>query len=101
LIAAALVFAFFAVRWQLGDMLAELTPSSDPNISNIADVAETLAPSDPRAMWLTATAENSVFTPESIDSATSTFGERGKAFPVRFSMVDRVWTSARKGWTRA
>ncbi|MGH7782981.1 MAG: hypothetical protein ACREO5_03960, partial [Candidatus Binatia bacterium] len=67
LIAAALAFGFYAVRWQLGDMLAEHTSSNDPQISDIADLAENLAPSDPRAKWLTATAATSVFSPEAID----------------------------------
>jgi hypothetical protein len=86
LILASLVFVFFAARWQLGDMLAELTSPTDPQVSNIADVAEELAPHDPRAKWLVATAETNVFSTEAIDSSVQLFGET-----VRLSPYDFHW----------
>ena len=85
-IGLVLLFAFFAVRWQLGDMLAELTPSTDPNVSQIAQAAVTLAPSDPRTRWLSATAETSVFTSNAVDTSVSIFGET-----VRLSPFDFRW----------
>ena len=48
----AIALAWFGIRWQLGDMLANLTPTSDPNASSIATLAERLAPADPLASWL-------------------------------------------------
>ena len=83
---AAAAFAFFAIRWQLGDMLAELTPTTDPNISIIADAARSLAPADPRTNWLAATAETSVFTPEAIDTSVGMFEQT-----VRLSPFDFRW----------
>lgn len=50
----ALVFGWFAVRWQLGNMLAELTSPSDPNAREVAALSKSLAPSDSLTNWLTA-----------------------------------------------
>ena len=49
-----LVLTWFGVRWQLGDMLANLTLPTDENAPEIAVFAENLAPSDPRTSWLRA-----------------------------------------------
>ena len=57
-ILAALVFGWFTVRWQLGDMLADLTPANDPNASDLADTALNWSPSDPSAYLLKALATN-------------------------------------------
>lgn len=45
----ALVFGWFAVRWQIGNMLAELTSPTDQNAEVIARLAINLAPNDPLA----------------------------------------------------
>jgi hypothetical protein len=50
----ALVFCWFAVRWQFGNMFAELTQPSEPNAAQIASLARSLAPSDPLPTWLAA-----------------------------------------------
>ena len=55
-IVVALVFGWFSVRWQLGNLLGTLTQPSDPNVSEIADVAIGLAPADPHAHSLKAAA---------------------------------------------
>ena len=49
-----LVLTWFGVRWQLGDMLANLTLPTDENAPAIAALAENLAASDPRTSWLRA-----------------------------------------------
>jgi len=85
-IAACAAFAFFAVRWQLGSMLAEQTPRSDPNVSEIAEIAQTFAPADPRARWLAAVAANREFDPDRIDISTGLFG-----WAVRLSPNDFRW----------
>ncbi len=51
-----LVFAWFAIRWQIGNLLANLTLASDPNVSEIADLAISWAPADPSAYSLKASA---------------------------------------------
>ena len=48
----ALVFGWLAIRWQLGNMLGELTSPSDPNAENAARLAVSFAPDDPLANWL-------------------------------------------------
>lgn len=53
-IVAALFFGWLTVRWQLGDMLAELTPPTDPSAGELADTAIGWAPSDPTAATLKA-----------------------------------------------
>lgn len=51
----ALVFGFFAVKWQLGNAFAELTLPTQPNAEQIAAIAHSLAPADPMPLWLLAT----------------------------------------------
>lgn len=53
----AVLFAWIAVRWQLGSMLANLTPPSGSGTMSLAQVAHRWAPSDPVTSWLLASAE--------------------------------------------
>src|SRR5262252_2606382 len=69
----AFVFAWFGVRWQLGSMLAELTPPGDPTAKYIADAASDLASRDPLAAWLKADSEKDLFTPEDVDPSLQAF----------------------------
>src|SRR5690242_8699852 len=50
----ALIGAWYAISWQLGNMLAVLTQPSDLDSAAIADTALWLAPSDPLAYALKA-----------------------------------------------
>jgi tetratricopeptide (TPR) repeat protein len=54
----ALVFGWFAVSRQFGNMLAELTSPSAPNAAQVAAVAVDFAPRDPLARWLAANVES-------------------------------------------
>lgn len=45
----ALVFGWFAIRWQLGNMLGELTSPTDQNATEAAQLAINFAPNDPLA----------------------------------------------------
>lgn len=56
---AILLFAWFSVRWQVGNMLASLTQETDPNIVEISDISVKWAPSDPRAFSLKSVAAES------------------------------------------
>lgn len=51
-VVATIALAWFGVRWQLSDMLANLTPPTDPNAGAIAVFAQRLAPANPLASWL-------------------------------------------------
>ncbi|MDQ2745683.1 MAG: carbohydrate binding domain-containing protein, partial [Acidobacteriota bacterium] len=70
---AVVVFGWFAVRWQLGDMLADLTLPTDVNAKEIADLAVRLAPGDPTTNWLAASVRKNVFTTEAIDQTAKNF----------------------------
>jgi tetratricopeptide (TPR) repeat protein len=57
----ALGFGWFAVRWQIGSLLAEFTSATQPNAPTVAEIAVALAPSDPMANWFRASAARDVF----------------------------------------
>lgn len=67
-IVAAVVLAWFGVRWQLGDMLASLTPPSDPNAAAIAAFAQSLAPADPLASWLRGSVGDDIYAGSPVSS---------------------------------
>ncbi len=54
----ALLIAWFAVRWQVGILLSNLTPPTDPNAGEVGRMAAKLAPADPGPIMLSAAAEN-------------------------------------------
>ncbi|MCY7375061.1 MAG: carbohydrate binding domain-containing protein [Pyrinomonadaceae bacterium] len=72
-IIAVLVFGWFAVRWQLGNMLADLTAPNDPNAKNIAALAVGFAPNDPTTRWLAAASRKNIFTTEAIEATAKSF----------------------------
>lgn len=71
LMSVVLVFAWFSVRWQFGNMLGETTSPSDPGASQVAAMAKELNPHDPFVSWLVASAGYDVTTPESINAYTT------------------------------
>lgn len=83
---AALLFGWVAGRRQIGSMLADLTPASDPNAEEIAAIAAGMSPSDPRASWLKASVERNVFTVERTEAAVKLFEQT-----VRLSPFDYRW----------
>lgn len=80
----ALVFGWFAVRWQLGNMLAELTVPTAPNAQGIARLATNFAPGDPLANWLFASAESDLSTPEKLSGSINSFEQVVKLSPYDF-----------------
>ena len=82
----ALIFGWFAVRWQFGNMLAILTASSEPNAEEIARFASDLAPRDPESNWLLAETKKEIF---SSDQSSSTINNYEKV--VRLSPFDYRW----------
>lgn len=86
--AAALIVCtliFFAIRWQLGSMVAELNSPTDPEAENAAELAVSLAPSDPLAVWLKTTYASSL--------AAASPEETVKGFEntIRLSPLDYRW----------
>ena len=86
LLAATLVFVWFGVRWQIGNMLAELTSPAQPDSEAIAGVAISLAPGDPLAAWLRASKERENFSAESIENSVRLFENT-----IRLSPYDFRW----------
>ncbi len=87
LIIAALVFGWFSISWQIGNMLAALTPANQPNARTIADFAHGLSPRDPITNWLKANIEKDTFSPQSLDNAAAYMEEA-----VRYAPLDyRYW----------
>ncbi|MDQ3130075.1 MAG: carbohydrate binding domain-containing protein [Acidobacteriota bacterium] len=80
----ALVFGWFAVTRQLGNMLAELTSPSAPNAKQTADVAVGFAPRDPLANWFAASVGKNVSTSEQVDSAVQLYENVVRLAPFDF-----------------
>ncbi len=68
-----LIFGWFAVRWQLGNMLADGTAANEPGAREIAALAVYLSPSDPLANWLTASSKKNTFTAEAAFETAKSF----------------------------
>jgi len=66
-----LVFAWFSVKWQLGNMLAENTSPVKPEAETVAEYAIWLAPDDPLSNWILASSKSRSFfskTEQSLES---------------------------------
>lgn len=60
-VVVAILFAWIAVRMQIGNMFADLTPATDPNSQEVADFAISMSPNDPMTAWLKASVSKSTF----------------------------------------
>ena len=85
-VVVALLFGWVGVRRQMGNLIAEMTTVADPTAPDVAKLALSLAPSDPLGMWLRASLEKSVFTPERTEAAILMFEET-----VRLAPMDYRW----------
>lgn len=54
LLLIAILFGWFSVRWQIGNLLAEVTSPNAENAGNSAETAYNFSPTDPLANWLSA-----------------------------------------------
>lgn len=97
LILFALIFAWFSVRRQLGNMLAELTSSAQPNAKDVAKLASSLAPNDPLAKWLEASVEKDIFTAETIERSVKLYEEVVRLSPNDF----RWWVELGRAYEQA
>lgn len=93
----ALLFAWFAVRWQLGNMFASLTSPGQQNASEIARLSEGFAPSDPKPAWLAASAEKGNFSAESLEKSAAMFEKVVKRSPYDF----RYWIELGRAYEQA
>lgn len=65
----ALVFGWFSIRWQFGNMLVDLTLATAPNAKSVSGMALSLAPSDPTTNRFAANVESNVFSPDKMDKS--------------------------------
>jgi hypothetical protein len=96
-IIAALVFAWFGVRWQIGSMLGELTSPNQPNALELARAAVDLAPRDPRAKSLVASKLKEDFDPDNIEASVKVLEEAVRLSPYDF----RWWIELGRAYEQA
>lgn len=77
----ALIFGWYSVRWQLGNLLADITKSGEEKAEATAKTAKGLAPGDPLTNWLVA----------SITKETDPEHTEGYEDAVRLSPNDYRW----------
>lgn len=94
---AAILFAWFAVRWQLGNMFASLTSPGQQGAAEIARLSEDLAPSDPKPAWLAASVEKGNFSAESLEKSVGMFEEVVQRSPYDF----RWWIELGRAYEQA
>lgn len=80
----AFVAAWFAVRWQIGDMFADVTSSANPEAAMIAQTAINLAPSNPRGYWLSGAVLKGAFDDASFDEAIIGYESAARVSPNHF-----------------
>ena len=93
----ALVFGWFSIRWQLGNMLASLTTPNQPNAAEVAQLARSFAPGDALPMWLIAAREKENFSPESLEKSVGLFEEVVRLSPNDF----RYWIELGRAYEQA
>ena len=96
-ILVAVLFAWFSIRWQLGSMMAELTPPSRPNADQVSRLVQNLAPGDPQGVWLAASVEKENFSPESVDRSMKMFEDLVRLSPNDF----RYWIELGRAYEQA
>ncbi len=94
---AAILLAWFGVRWQVGNMLGELTLPSQENSLEIATAAVDLSPRDPLPRWLLATKQKEDFSPESLEVSIRNFEETVRRSPWDF----RWWIELGRAYEQA
>ena len=97
IIAGALIFAWFGISWRIGNMLAELTPASQANASEIAEFSHRLAPSDPVPVWLAAVKAVEEAAGNNPEKAVSLFRDVVRLSPNDF----RWWLELGRGYEQA
>lgn len=93
----ALAFGWFSIRWQLGNMLAELTLPTDPQAAEIARIAVNLSPNDPITNWFAASVATGVFTPENVEASVKSYERAVRLAPYDF----RWWIELGRAYEQA
>ena len=83
----AILCAWFAGRWLVGNVIAEYAPTPDQGGVEMAQVAVRWAPDDPLTHWRLASFEEKNFTAENLAAAVSEYQAAVKASPYDY----RYW----------
>ncbi len=83
----AIFGAWFAVRWYVGDVIAEYAPTPDQGGVEMAQVAVRWAPDDPLTHWRLASFEEKTFSAENLAAAVQQYQLAVKASPYDY----RYW----------
>ncbi len=84
----AFTFAWFSVRWQIGDLFADVTSAGSPDASEIAATSISLAPASPRGYWLSGSILKTAFDDQSLAAAIHQYEEAVRRSPNHY----RSWT---------
>jgi len=80
------ILCCYAIRWQLGNMLVELTRPNEPDAKKVSETALRLAPGDPLAQWLVASTHKMSSTDDGPQASIRRFED-----VVRLSPYDYRW----------
>lgn len=83
----ALAFAWFSVRWQIGDLVVDVTSAGSPDAAEIAETAIALAPSSPRGYWLAGSIFKTKFDDDSLVAAIGRYEDAVRRSPYHY----RAW----------
>ncbi|MDI1242296.1 MAG: tetratricopeptide repeat protein [bacterium] len=81
-------FGWFAVRWQIGDLFADVTSAGSPDASEIAATSISLAGASPRGYWLAGSILKTAFDDQSLAAAIQHYEEAARRSPNHY----RAWT---------
>ncbi|MEO5859746.1 MAG: tetratricopeptide repeat protein [Pyrinomonadaceae bacterium] len=87
-IIASLAFVWFSVRWQLGDLFADVASPRSADAVEIASAAIQLAPSNPRGYWLSGAILKTAFDDQSLSDSIDRYQEVVRRTPNHY----RAWT---------
>jgi tetratricopeptide (TPR) repeat protein len=93
----ALIFGWYSIRWQLGNMLADLSQPNDQNAKSVAAIAVAFAPSDPIANFFAASAETDFFSPEKLEKSIARYERVVRLAPFDF----RWWIQLGRAYEQA
>lgn len=97
LIVVVSLFCWFGVRTQLGNMLAELTSPSRDDAGEVADVAISMVPNDPKPRWLSAMSLKRSFAAADVDMSVQRLEEAVRRNPNSY----RSWTDLAGGYEQS
>ncbi|MEQ1761967.1 MAG: tetratricopeptide repeat protein [Pyrinomonadaceae bacterium] len=83
----AITFSWFAIRWQIGDLFADVTSAGSPDAAEIAATSIALAPASPRGYWLAGATLKTAFDDQSLGAAIDKYEEAVRRSPSHY----RAW----------